>query len=96
MVSFSKVNSGTEFIEVFWTAPRYPPYWYQQTTTCRYLCDQEIYYLSEVQIDSSHASSVTYDLHPGSVCLIKLIAFYNPASIDPGIQLLVHTSYAGK
>ena len=96
MVRFDKVNKGKDFIKVFWTAPMYLPYWYEQTTSCRYLCRHETYFLKEVRIDLLHTSSLTYDLHPGSVCLMKLIAFYNPASIDPGIMLLSHTLYESK
>ena len=96
MVSFDSVSKGTNKIQIFWTIPKYFPYWYQQTTSCRLLCDQENYYLTEREIESSKSSSVAYDLRPASVCLIKLVAVYNPASIDPGIQLLVRTLHASK
>ena len=96
MISFDSVNKDTDFIQVIWTAPVYLPYWYQQTTSCRFLCRQETYYLTEVLIDSSQTSNLAYGLRPGSVCLIKLIAFYNPASIDPGIVLHSRTLYASK
>ena len=96
MVSFDNVNKGIKIIEVSWTTPRYLPYWYQQTTSCRLLCDQESYYLTEVEVDSSRTASYAKDLLPGSVCLIKLIAVYNPASNDPGIMLFVSTLYTSK
>ena len=96
MVSFDSVRKGTNHIEIFWTIPKYFPYWYQHTTSCRLLCDQENYYLTERERDSSRTSSLAYDLRPASVCMIKLVAVYNPASNDPGILLLVRTQQASK
>ena len=96
MTLFDNVSKGTNHLQVFWTRPKYHPYWYQQTTSCRFLCDYKSYYLTEIMIDQWQTSSITQDLHPGSACLIKLVAVYNPSSTDPGIGLSAHTLLTSK
>ena len=93
MTSFHEVNIQANHFQLFWTPPKFDPLWYKQTTSCKLLCDDKTYFLTEVITDSSHSSSVTSNLYPGSVCLIKLIAVYNPAGIDPGIGLSTITLY---
>ena len=91
MTTFDDNGVTTNGFQFFWTRPKFRPYMYKQTTSCKLLCDDRTYYLIEVMIDSKQESNIIQDLHPGSECWIKLIAVYNPASIDPGIGLTVRT-----
>ena len=96
MTAFDHIITDTSHFQIYWTAPIYPPLMYKMTTSCKFLCEDKTYYLTEIMIDSMQTSSTTDNLRPGSACLIKLLAVYNPASIDPGIGLSAHTQLASK
>ena len=96
MTTFNEVISGANQLEVSWTIPTYFPYYYMQTASCTLLCDEGTYYLHEVLIPGRQYSNTINELEPGSVCLIKQLAIYNPASIDSGIGLVAHTLQSSK
>ena len=96
MTAFSDLYAKKDQLLILWTRPRFPPYHYKQTTSCRLLCEQKTYYLTEFTLNGALSSSTVYSLWPGSVCVIKLVAVYNPASIDPGIGLSAHTLLSSK
>ena len=96
MTAFDKVIPGENDLLVSWTPPHFQPDHYIQTTTCQLLCDHRTYYLTEVIINGKEILRSIKALQPGSVCLIKHVAVYNPASIDPGIGLSAHTLYSSK
>ena len=96
MTTFEKVKASENQLEISWTSPSFQPDHYIQTTSCKLLCDHSTYYLTETIANRKDTSSTIHALLPGSVCLIKHVAMYNPASIDPGIGLSVHTLYSSK
>ena len=96
MTSFSNVSSDTEQIWISWTPPEFNPYYYQLKTSCRLQCDNQAYHLTEVTMGSFATSTLITSLRPRSVCLIKLVAVYNPASIDPGMGLSARTYFESK
>lgn len=83
-------------IEISWMTAKYKPYWYHQTTHCWCLCDGHTYLNSQINISSSLNFSNISDLLPGSACQITLLAIYNPASIDQGINLHANTKITSK
>lgn len=91
MTIFDDCVPNANEIKLSWTLPEFLPYYYVQTTACRFLCDRRIYYLMEVMLDSYVSSSQITNLQPGSTCIINLIAAYNLASLDPGISLSAQT-----
>ena len=91
MTTFKGLTPGEDQLLITWTPPLFAPNHYIQTTSCNLLCDQSTYYLNEAVIDGEETSSITYAVQPGSICMIKLVAVYNPASLDPGIGLSAHT-----
>ena len=93
MTTFDDISIQANQFWLSWIPPKFYPLLYKQTTSCTLLCDERTYYLTEKIINSLQSSSITKNLNPGSVCLIKLIAEYNPASTDPGIGLSAHTLY---
>ena len=96
MTTFHQVTAGINHLVISWTLPQFPPYIYEQTTSCKLLCDHRTYYLTERMVNGGDSSSTISALQPGSVCLIKHLAVYNPASIDPGIGLSARTLYSSK
>ena len=96
MTTFTKVNSEAKQLVVSWTIPTDFPYYYMQTASCKLLCDEGTYYLTEAMVNGQECSNIFDDLKPGSVCLIKQLAIYNPASTDPGIGLVAHTLQSSK
>ena len=96
MTAFHEIISGVNNLMIYWTRPQFPPIEYKQIISCKLLCDHRTYYLAEAILDGTVCSSNTLVLKPGSVCLINLIAVYNPASIDPGVGLSAHTLYTSK
>ena len=81
---------------IIWTRPEFQPYLYKQKTSCKLLCDHRTYYLNEALLNGAETMTTLHALRPGSVCLIKHKAVYNPASIDSGITLTAHTHYSSK
>lgn len=96
MTAFDEFKGGPDHVQVSWTPPQFQPYWYQQITSCNLLCDHRTYHLTEVLVDAYLTKTTTAHLRPGSICVIKLTAIYNPASIDPGLGIIVHTTYTSK
>ena len=96
MTTFDKVNPAENQLEISWTPPTFLPEYYRLTTSCKLLCDHSTYYLTQTLSDRMDTSSTIHALFPGSTCMIKLVASYNPASIDPGIGLSAHTLLSSK
>ena len=93
---FQKVVQEVNQLEVPWTRPQFQTYFYKQVTFCRLLCDHKTYYINEAMLNGAVTLIKLYGLRPGSVCLIRLLAVYNSASIDPGLQILACTLYSSK
>ena len=96
MTTFYQILPGVNDLVIHWIEPQYPPIEYKQIISCKLLCDHSTYHLAEAIVGRTVQSSTTLVLKPGSVCLINLIAMYNPASIDPGIGISTHTLYTSK
>ena len=96
MITFDKVFNGENHILIIWTSPCFLPDYYRHIISCSLLCDPATYHLLE-EVSNKHTNSTAIiGIRPGSTCLFKHIAVYNPASIDPGIGLSAHTFYSGK
>ena len=93
---FSEQVVTVNQIVTIWTNPEFQPYLHKQTTSCKLLCDNRTYYINEALLNGKQTLTTLYALRPGSVCLIKHIAVFNPASIDSGITLTAHTHYSSK
>ena len=94
MIPSHSVASGPDYIDVNWAHPIFRPERYQ----LNYLCtmkptytpghDKNNYVMANAQNLSSDATSVTIpDLRPDSICMLFLLAVYNPASIDSAITI---------
>ena len=96
MTTFDTVSPEEYQIFISWTPPVFKPIRYIHTVSCKLLCDPTTYYLSESETSRIYHSTVISVLQPGSVCLVKLLAEYNPASVDYGIGLSAQTLFSGK
>ena len=93
----AKVSSeASTFIKVSWSPPKWRPFLFQLITSCRFSCQSQPYLSSDIHILANMRSSTVSNLHAGSVCEMTLFAFYNPASIDPGIILSAKTKSESK
>ena len=96
MTTFANCVEEPYQILIAWTAPKYFAMWYQLTTSCRVFCDKNTYHLTEHLINPFMTFHRVVNLRPASICTFRLIAVYNPASIDTGIFFNTHTTNTSK
>ena len=94
MIGADSVASGPHYIELNWFHPKFRPERYQLNYVCtmKPTCmpdhDMNNYVMTKTQNLSSDSTSVTIsDIRSSSICMLILLAVYNPASIDSGIAL---------
>ena len=94
MIDAYFLASGSDYIEVIWTPPKYLPksYVYQIMQTCTLMATSTLKHdmkkdvVTNTKSLSSGTTSVRIsDLCPNSTWMLILLAVYNRASIDPGI-----------
>ena len=99
MILNYSLTSESDYVQLMWNSPQYHPERYQLTYVCvtnstsAKTCSSNIYFVNTRILNlSSDSSSVTFiDLDANSICVMKLVAFFNPASIDSGIVFTVKT-----
>ena len=90
-----KANSYSFFVS--WTRPQHLPKEYQYKVACRLWCMEKQYFNSLTQyLPSDSVEFLMQNLTPGSICTFKLLAVYNPASIDDGISTTINTALTRK
>ena len=92
MIRTHSLASGSDYVELNWTHPKFLPERYQLNYVCTMKppCapnrDMNHSVTRNAQNLSSDTTSVRVsDLRPSSICMLFLLAVYNPASIDSGI-----------
>ena len=94
MIHTHPLVSGSNYVELNWTRPKFLPKGYQ----LMYFCTMKPtstpnYDMNNSVTANAHnlSSDTTFvricDLLPGSICTLFLLAEYNPASIDLGIVI---------
>ena len=98
MIHSHSVSSGTDYVKVKWRHPRFQPERYQikyectMKTTSKARQDPNHSMNTKTRYVSASITSFTIsDLLPGSICMLTLLAEYNPASIDTGIAITAPT-----
>lgn len=91
MTSVAVPYTSSSVTRISWTKPEFIPYFYGITQSCHLLCADKMYTVESMNIKNSLTELDFNDLLPGSNCIIKLTAFYNPASIDPGVTVTATT-----
>ena len=94
MIRSHSVTSGTNYIKLKWTHPRFQPERYQlkyvctAKSTCVPSQNTNHSIITKTQNLTSNTTLFTIsDLRPTSICILTLLAIYNPASIDKGITI---------
>ena len=100
MIQDYSLATGLEFVELNWTRPSFLPERYQLKYMCtmRGTSENEIvndtYIFAKTKSLCSVATSARMsDLLPSYICTVILLAVYNPASIDSGIEIKGVTLY---
>lgn len=78
---------------MMWNSPQYHPERYELTylciansTCCPETCHEPILVNSRIlNLNSDSTSFRLFDIRAFSVCVLRLVAIFNPASIDSGI-----------
>ena len=87
MIEVSTVIVGAYDVTIKWTVLDFPPQVYREKIMCKYLCShdiQEIYKNDVKLFPSALTSSTINELKPGSRCVLRFHAVYNPATLDDG------------
>ena len=94
MIHAHSVASGSDYVELNWTRPNFQPERYQLKYVCtsKPMCtfsdDINNYIRTQAQNLSSDTTFFTIlNLRPCSICMLFLLAVYNPASIDSGLAI---------
>ena len=104
MICTHSLTTGSDYIALNWTRPKFLPEKYilnvqcasSLKPTCTFKSDKNKYVRTNAQCLTSDTTSVTIsELRPKSVCMLLLIAVYNPASIDSGIVITGKTLNEG-
>ena len=94
MIDAHSVTSGPHYVELNWCRPKFQPERYQLNYVCtmKPTCTpghaENNYVMIKIQNLSSDSTSITIpDIRSSSICMLILLAVYNPASIDSGIAI---------
>ena len=90
MIHALSLDTGSDYVELHWTRPRFLPETYQITYMCNLNATSEKDTRDYITKKTQHLSSGTTSfrishLLPGSNWTLVLLAVYNWASIDSGI-----------
>lgn len=99
MIHTPSFASGLDYVELNWTRPRFRPEDYQ----LKYVCTvkrtstqmgkkKQSNMENATNLGSGATSFRISELRPNSVCIVFMLAVYNPASIDSGIAVTGMTS----
>ena len=99
MIRLHSFVSGSDYVELNWTHPKFLPENYRLNYICTVKPTSTINHgkndsiMENAQnLDSNTTSVRISELHPNSICMVFLLAVYNPASIDSGIAITGMTS----
>ena len=99
MIRLDSFVSGLDYFKLNWTHPKFLPEKYRLNYFCTVKPTSTIKhgknnsFMENAQNLSSNTTSVRIsELRPNSICMVFLLAVYNPASIDSGIAITGMTS----
>ena len=96
MIKGYRVDTTYDTITLSWDKPEYLPQSYKWDLSCTLLCGNTVYITQSVTVNSSETEDYITNLLPGSHCVIKFLAVYNPASLDVGLANIVYTKEKGE
>lgn len=90
------LTSTAKQIFVVWERPQFLPRHYIVEASCVYKLNRQHTYTASDRSIAAHAVGKPLKVHPYSDCTVKLLAIYNPATIDEGLVDSTTTRIAGK
>ena len=94
MKNITLAGAGPKFITVKWNL-KYTPISLEHFTQCFSMCDMEKYF-SKLSFLPVETDSLTIaNLKPGSICEMRLLAVFNPAMLDIGMEHVFWTHPSG-
>ena len=94
--SIDLLEAGPDFITIAWNKPKYTPDYYRTLTKCRTWYSPLWYRTIRLNISSDMYTMNLTNLNPGSRCIIRFVAVFNPANLDPGIDIRFATFLSRK
>ena len=97
MIPTHSFTSGLDYIDFTWERPQYRPERYQLTYLCIIKsCMPKTPISDFLNVTLAYVSSDTTaisirDLRPNTICVLKFVAVYNPASSDSGLVITART-----
>ena len=95
MENLTLADVGPKFITVKWNL-KYTPISLEHFTQCYLTCDMENYYAKQSYLPNEANSLTIADLKPGSICEMRLLALFNPAMLDEGMEHIFWTRPSSK
>ena len=85
---FFKFDYQARILTVYWDVPEYLPYSYKLLLSCSLLCNNTYtqYRKTQYSLASTTVNFTIGSLLESSRCNVNLLAEYNPASIDQGLD----------
>ena len=98
MIPSYSVSCGSDYVKLKWAVRHFRPESFEITYSCsvrqvHMAKNEQTHYVNKtIRSISSNATIIKIcDLRPSSVCILNLLAVYNPASIDSGIDIIAST-----
>ena len=95
MENVTLAAAGTDYITVKWNL-KYTPISIEHFTQCYLVCDVKTYYRRQSSIPAETNSLTIGDLKPGSICEMHLLAVFNFALLDSGMEQVFWTNSSSK
>ena len=95
MENVALITAGTAFIMVTWDL-KYTPISIEHFTQCYLVCDVKTYYQDNASIPVETNILLISGLRPGSICEMRLLALFNPARLDSGMDHVFWTLPSSK
>ena len=96
MIKDYRVDTTYDSLTLSWSTPEYLPEVYKWDVSCMLLCQNTVYIGGSGIASPLETKHYSPKLHPGSRCVTKFLAIYNPASLDAGLTNTVYTKEKGE
>ena len=99
MLTMEQIDIDDRSVTLGWTVDRFRPETFRLKIICKYMCsdaEQHIYKDKVLLFNSQTEGCTVNELAPGSRCIVRFHAVYNPATLDDGVFFMFTTGKIGK